>query len=153
VTGPPDAQRGSGPRAGHGAGWAASAPGAAAARQVCASCQGRARERRRLGARARANAGELGLGMGRGGALHGLWLGALERGGPGEARRAGPPRDGESQVGHPGRGNKGWAFSFSLLFSLSPLLLYSLYQFKSNSLINACSTGSFIKQKMQYASA
>jgi hypothetical protein len=57
-------------------------------------------------------------------------------------------RQGEgSQVGQPGRGKKGWVFSFSLLFSLSPLLFYSLYQFKSNSLINACSTESFIKQK------
>jgi hypothetical protein len=54
---------------------------------------------------------------------------------------------GESQVGQPGKGKKGWAFSFSLIFSLSPLLFYSFYQFKSNSLINACSTGSFIKQK------
>jgi hypothetical protein len=57
-------------------------------------------------------------------------------------------REGEgSQVGQPGRGKKGLAFTFSLLFSLSPLLFYSLYQFKSNSLINACSTESFIKQK------
>jgi hypothetical protein len=98
ATGPHDAQRGSGPQAGHGAGWATSAPGAMrsalgaeAAGQVCVSCQGRARERRRLGARARANAGELGRGIGRGGTLHGLWLGALERGGPGEGeRRDGP---------------------------------------------------------------
>jgi hypothetical protein len=58
------------------------------------------------------------------------------------------PRAGEgSQVGQPGREGRDGPFSISLLFSLSPLLFYSLYQSKSNSLINACSTGSFIKQK------
>jgi hypothetical protein len=84
------------------------------------------------------------------------WLLGWE-GGRDAARRAsqgkrggwlGCARSGEgSQVGQPGRDGRDGPFSFSLLFYLSPLLFYSLYQFKSNSIINACSTGSFLKQK------
>jgi hypothetical protein len=130
ATEPPDAQHESGPRAGHGAGWAASAPGAAAAEQVCASCQGRARERQRLGARARANAGELGHGMGRGGALYGLWLGALERGGLGEARRAGPPRGGKARWASREGERRDGLFPFVSYFLY--LLFFSILSTNSN---------------------
>jgi hypothetical protein len=57
--------------------------------------------------------------------------------------RAGPRT---SELGQPGGEGRDGPFSFSLLFSLSSLLFYSLYQFKSNSLLNACSTRSLVKQ-------
>jgi hypothetical protein len=81
------------------------------------------------------------LGHGRGSELGRGWQPRLAstRGGEGVLGRGG-----RGQVGQPGGEGRDVPFSFSLLISLSSLF-YSLYQFKSNFLLNTCSTKSLIK--------
>jgi hypothetical protein len=58
-----------------------------------------------------------------------------------------PRGQGEQWARRPGQlASRHWAGPSSFIFYLSFVLLYSLYHFKSDSLLNACFTNSLIKQ-------
>jgi hypothetical protein len=72
--------------------------------------------------------------------------GALVEQGVGHARRlATRSRGAMGQAARPAS-EPHWAGPSSFIFSLSFVLFYSLYHFKSDSLLNACFTNSLIKQ-------